>query len=329
MPGKESTRPRIRWLKRARPPLLFALVGAMILAVPETGLVPDWEKLGGWPEVVASICFISAIGWTIGTAVDGLIKRRLSLLKYHEPGNLQARRTATRLDVVRRVWVVLVGVVTVAAALTVIPGVKQMGVSLFASAGIAGIAFGLAARPMLSNLIAGLQIAFTQPIKLDDAVVVQGEWGWIEEIGLFYVVVRTWDWRRLIVPLSYFIEQPFENWTRKSATIIGSVFWSVDYRAPISEMRDKLKDLCQSTPLWDGNVASLQVTDTSGTAIQVRAVASAKNASDAWDLRCLIREKMIVWLQETHPEALPRMRGEFGGEFASQVPPGPQAGRME
>lgn len=333
MPGKESKLLRIRWLKRARPPVLFALAGAAILAVPQTGLVTEWEKLGDWPDVVASICFIAAIGWTIGTLVDGLVKRRLAQLKYHEADNLQARKTATRLDVVRRVWIVLVGVVTVAAALTVIPGVKQIGVSLFASAGIAGIAFGLAARPMLSNLIAGLQIAFTQPIRLDDAVVVEGEWGWIEEIGLFYVVVRIWDWRRLIVPLSYFIEQPFQNWTRKSATLIGSVYWSVDYRAPISEMRDKLKDLCQSSPLWDGNVVSLQVTDAGGTSIQVRAIASAKNSSDAWDLRCLIREKMIVWLQENHPEALPRTRGELSGAFGndpgSQMPPGPQAGRME
>ncbi|MCA8893494.1 MAG: mechanosensitive ion channel, partial [Hyphomonas sp.] len=162
---------RIRWMKRARPPILFALIGAVILTVPHTGLVPDWDKLGEWPDIIASICFIGAIGWTIGTLVDGLIKRRLAKLNFHEADNLQARKSATRLDVVRRIWVVAVGVISVAAALTLIPGVKQFGVSLFASAGIAGIAVGIAARPMLSNLIAGLQIAFTQPIRLDDAVV--------------------------------------------------------------------------------------------------------------------------------------------------------------
>jgi len=324
---------RIRWLKRARPPVLFALIGAAILAVPQSGLVKEWEKLGEWPAVIASICFISALGWTIGTLVDGVVKRRLAKLNFHEADNLQARKSATRLDVVRRVWVVAVAVVTVAAALTVIPGVKQIGVSLFASAGIAGIAVGLAARPMLSNLIAGLQIAFTQPIRLDDAVVVENEWGWIEEIGLFYVVIRIWDWRRLIVPLSYFIEKPFQNWTRQSAAIIGSVFWSVDYRAPVAEMREKLTEICKSTRLWDGNVVNLQVTEASGNSILIRALASSGNSPDAWDLRCYIREKMIAWLQEAHPEALPRLRGEMDA-FASRegpVYPGDraQAGRME
>ena len=149
-------------MKRARPPILFALIGAAILTVPHTGLAPDWDKLGDWPDILASICFIAATGWAIGTLVDGLMKRRLAKLNFHEADNLKARKTATRLDVVRRIWVVTVGIVTVAAALTVIPGVKQFGVSLFASAGIAGIAVGIAARPVLSNLIAGLQIAFTR-----------------------------------------------------------------------------------------------------------------------------------------------------------------------
>ena len=320
-------------MKRARPPVLFVLIGAALLTVPHTGLVPDWDRLGSWPNVLASICFIAATGWTFGTLVDGLMKRRLAKLKFHDPDNLQARKTATRLDVVRRIWTVAVGVITVAAALTVIPGVRQFGVSLFASAGIAGIAVGIAARPMLSNLIAGLQIAFTQPIRLDDAVVLEDEWGWIEEIGLFYVVVRIWDWRRLIVPLSYFIEQPFQNWTRKSASIIGSVFWSVDYRAPVGEMREKLKEICRETSLWDGNVVNLQVTDAGGSSIQIRALASAKTSPDAWDLRCFIRERMIIWLQETYPEALPRMRGEL--EAQPQLSPeaspqaSAQAGRME
>jgi small-conductance mechanosensitive channel len=183
---------------------------------------------------------------------------------------------------------------------------------------------------MLSNLIAGLQIAFTQPIRLDDAVVLEDEWGWIEEIGLFYVVVRIWDWRRLIVPLSYFIEQPFQNWTRKSANIIGSVFWSLDYRAPVSEMREKLAEICRATPLWDGDVVNLQVTDTGMNTIRIRALASAKNSPDAWDLRCFIREKMIIWLQDKHPEALPRIRNELDtlpeGAFDGRAV---QAGRME
>lgn len=242
--------------------------------------------------------------------MDALVKRRLAKLHLGAEDNLEARKSATRLDVVRRIWIVTAGIITLAAALTVIPGVKQIGVSLFASAGIAGLAIGLAARPMLGNLIAGLQIAFTQPIRLDDAVVVEGEWGWIEEIGLFYVVIKIWDWRRLVVPLSYFIEQPFQNWTRKNASIIGSVFWTVDYHAPVSKMRDKLEEICKTTPLWNGDVVNLQVTEASGTSVTVRALASASTSPKAWDLRCYIREQMIEWLQAEHPEALPRLRAD-------------------
>ncbi|MCA8901528.1 MAG: mechanosensitive ion channel family protein [Hyphomonas sp.] len=272
-----------------------------------------------WPATIGTVFIILAVGWAISTIVDALIKRRLAQLKLDEADNLEARKRATRLDVVRRIWIVLAGIVTVAAALTVIPGVRQIGVSLFASAGIAGIAIGLAARPMLGNLVAGLQIAFTQPIRIEDAVVLENEWGWIEEIGLFYVVVRLWDWRRLVVPLSYFIEKPFQNWTRQSASIIGSVFWSVDYRAPIGEIRSKLEDICKETPLWDGQVVNLQVTDASGSSIQLRALASASTSPKAWDLRCHIRETMITWLQDHHPEALPRIRGEFEAQPAERM----------
>ena len=267
----------------------------------------DLQSVAG---ILANIFFITATGWLIATVVDALVKRRLKGLQLDAENNLEARKSATRLDVIRRVWVVTAGVVTLAAALTVIPGVRQIGISLFASAGIAGIAIGLAARPMLSNLIAGLQIAFTQPIRIDDAVVVENEWGWIEEIGLFYVVIKIWDWRRLIVPLSYFIEQPFQNWTHKSATIIGTVLWTVDYHAPIPEMRKKLEEICQASPLWNKDVVNLQVTEASGTSVTVRALASANTSPKAWDLRCHIREEMIRWLQAEYPEALPRLRAD-------------------
>jgi small-conductance mechanosensitive channel len=313
---KIDARRNTRWLKRFRPPLLLALTGAaLVLSLPWLdGYIPpsvmsadQAERIGG---VTSGVLFVIAIGWLVGTIVDALIKRRLARLHLDVADNLEARKSATRLDVVRRVWIVIAGLVTLAAALTIIPGVKQIGVSLFASAGIAGIAIGLAARPVLSNLIAGLQIAFTQPIRLDDAVVVEGEWGWIEEIGLFYVVIKIWDWRRLVVPLSYFIEQPFQNWTRKSASIIGTVLWTVDYHAPVGAMRQKLEEICKSTDLWNGDVVNLQVTEASGTAVTVRALASASTSPKAWDLRCLIREQMIEWLQAEHPEALPRLRAD-------------------
>ncbi|MEQ9435250.1 MAG: mechanosensitive ion channel [Hyphomonas sp.] len=261
--------------------------------------------------VLTRVLVVCAIGWAITTFVDGLTKRRLANLKMDQPDDLTARKLATRLDVTRRVWVVLGAIVTLAGAFTVIPGVRQIGVSLFASAGIAGLALGIAARPLLSNLIAGLQIAFTQPIRIKDAVVIEGEWGWIEEIGLFYVVVKIWDWRRLIVPVSYFTDRPFQNWTRQTASIIGSVFWYVDYTAPIEAMREKLTEICRRTPLWDGDVVNLQVTETRDNAtLTIRALASARNSPEAWDLRCHIREHMIAWLQAEHPEALPRVRAE-------------------
>lgn len=280
--------------------------------------VPD-----GWLptlHLVARVLLVASIGWLIITVVDALLKRRLSMLKLDQDDNLRARQSATRLDVIRRVWVVIGGVLTTAAALTIVPGVKQLGVSLFASAGIAGLAIGLAARPMLSNLIAGLQIAFTQPIRIEDAVVVENEWGWIEEIGLFYVVIRLWDWRRLVVPLSYFIETPFQNWTRKSASIIGTVTWEVDYRMPVQAMRDKLTEICEASQLWDQNVVNLQVVESKNQTLTIRALASARTSPQAWDLRCEIREKMMTWLQAEHADCLPRVRADV------QTPPPMEGG---
>ena len=161
---------------------------------------------------------------------------------------------------------------------------------------------------------AGVQIAMTQPIRIDDAVVVNDEWGWIEEIGATYVTVRLWDWRRMILPLSYFIQQPFQNWTRQSASLIGTVLFYVDYRAPLEAMRTKLDEILKSSSKWDGDVASLQVTDLTERTMQVRCLASARNSGDTFDLRCEIREKMIAFLRETHPSALPQSRLQLAAE---------------
>ncbi len=292
--------------------MLLGLAAAVVIAAPE--LIGEQvgmpERVESALYIVGRIFVVAAIGWTATTVIDALLKRRIGRLDLEAEDNLTARKMATRLDVMRRIVIITGGFITLAAALTTIPGVRQIGVSLFASAGIAGIALGLAARPMLSNLIAGLQIAFTQPIRLDDAVVVENEWGWIEEIGVFYVVIRIWDWRRLVVPLSYFIEKPFQNWTRKSASIIGAVTWNLDYRAPVKAMRGKLEEICNGTPLWDQDVINLQVVEAEGNTIRVRALASARTSPRAWDLRCLIREEMICWLQEEFPEALPHVRAE-------------------
>ncbi len=182
--------------------------------------------------------------------------------------------------------------------------------SLFASAGVVGLAVGLAARPVLSNLIAGVQIAMTQPIRLEDAVIVENEFGWIEEIAAAYVVIRVWDQRRLIVPLSYFIEKPFQNWTRQNPELIGTVDLHLDYAAPVDRIREKLKAIVSSSSLWDRRVANLQVADAKEATIVVRALVSAKSAGALGDLRNEVREKLLAFLRDEHPAALPRHRAD-------------------
>jgi small-conductance mechanosensitive channel len=292
----------LRW------PVVLAVLGAAVLfAAPLARTEPELDP---WLYGGGRVLLILAAGWGVLVIVDWWLRRALRKADIKAADNLAARKLATRVNVLRRVAAILIAVVTVSIALLAIPSAREVGISLFASAGVAGLVIGMAARPVLSNLIAGIQIAFTQPIRIDDAVVVEGEWGWIEVIDLFNVTIRIWDERRLVVPLTYFIEKPFQNWTRESANIIGSVFWSVDYRAPMQEMREKLKEFCQNSRYWDKRVCVLQVTEAKGDSVEVRALASAGNSPDAWELRCEIREQMIAWLQAEHPESLPRRRAE-------------------
>jgi small-conductance mechanosensitive channel len=200
--------------------------------------------------------------------------------------------------------------------------VRQYGVSLFASAGVAGLVAGLAARPVLSNLFAGVQLAMTQPIRIDDVVIVENEWGIVEEITSTYVVVRIWDLRRLIVPLTYFIEKPFQNWTRESSALLGSAFLYVDYRAPVEIIRNKLSEIVKSSKNWDGKVVNLQVTDAKENTVELRCLMSANSAGQAFNLRCEVREQLIDFLQKHHPEALPRQRSEVN---VAEVPNGKSA----
>jgi hypothetical protein len=200
-----------------------------------------------------------------------------------------------------------------------LPAIRQIGMSILAAAGLSSLVVGLAMQSTLSNLIAGVQIAFAQPFRLDDAVVVEGEWGWIEEIGTMYVVVRIWDLRRLVLPLSYFLNHPFQNWTRSNANLLGSCFIFTDYTAPLDAIREELQRICQSTPLWSGKVCVLQVSDCSERTMQLRALMDARNSSDAWDLRCLVREKLIDFLQRNYPQCLPRVRGQFDLPAAERI----------
>jgi small-conductance mechanosensitive channel len=224
--------------------------------------------------------------------------------------NLRARKIHTQIRMLRKILISIIGVVSFGTLLMTFPQVQQLGTSILASAGIIGIIVGFAAQRSIATLIAGLQIAFTQPIRLDDVVIVESEWGWIEEITLTYVVVRIWDLRRLILPITYFLEQPFQNWTRVSAKILGSVFIYADYRVPVDAIRSELGRIAKESSHWDGDVCNLQVTDASERTVELRALVSARNSGDAWNLRCEIREKLIEFIQVNHPEGLPKFRAE-------------------
>src|SRR5262249_21801077 len=208
--------------------------------------------------------------------------------------NLLARKHVTQMRVLKRVISTVVVLLTAGAELMTVGAVRAVGVSLFAPAGVAGLAVGLAARPVLSNLIAGVQLAMTQPIRIEDAVIVENEWGWIEEITSTFVIVRLWDLRRMVVPLSYFMEKPFQNWTREGTAIIGTVMLYLDYTAPVDRIRAKAAEIVRESPRWDQKVFSVQVTDAKPQSIEARVLMSAKDASLCWDLRCEVREKLIA-----------------------------------
>ncbi|MCG2626853.1 mechanosensitive ion channel family protein [Bradyrhizobium sp. WYCCWR 13023] len=253
------------------------------------------------------VAFIALIGWISIRIVDMSAARYLQNFR-DVTENFVARKHVTQVRVFKRVTDIIIVIITVSTALMTFDSVRQYGVSLFASAGAAGIIVGLAARPLLSNLIAGLQIAITQPIRIEDAVIIENEWGWVEDIAATYVVIRLWDWRRMVVPLSYFIEKPFQNWTRDTASLIGVIALHVDYRADVPRIRQWLKGVVKDSKLWDGAVVNLQVIDADHRTIELRALVSARNAPQSWDLRCEVREKLIAFIRDEMPEALPRER---------------------
>lgn len=297
-------------LMRTRGPVRMALcIGAISWAVRAAPLPLEEANLVQHGLLVALIVLV---GWAAMTALNigaGLYLHRFNI---EAADNLLARKHYTQVRILRRAAATVVVLLTAALVLTTIPGVRQFGVSLLAAGGAAGIIVGLALQPVLSNLLAGVQIALTQPIRIDDAVIVEGEWGRVEEITSTYVVIRIWDLRRLIVPLKYFMEKPFQNWTRESAKLLGTVMLYLDYSVPVSAIREKLAEILEASPLWDRDVSAVQVTDARERTMEVRILASAGNAGEAFDLRCAIREKLIAWLNEDYPHALPRDRVDFG-----------------
>jgi small-conductance mechanosensitive channel len=252
--------------------------------------------------------FVLTLGWMAIGATDMWAIVYMRRFNMAEEDNLVARKHVTQTRILQRVAALLIALVTLGLALMTIGAVRQWGMSLLASAGVVGIIAGLALQPLLTNLIAGVQIATAQPIRLDDAVIVEGEWGQVEEITSTYVVVKLWDWRRMILPLSYFITTPFQNWTRETSRLIGTAFLYVDYAAPMDRLRAELERICKASPLWDGDVVNLQVTDITDRTAQIRCLASARNAPTAFDLRCEIREKMLAFMRDECPEALPKQR---------------------
>jgi len=264
-----------------------------------------------------AILTIIGVSWLLLSLFNIMKAFILTRYEISTTDNLEARRVSTQLDVIQRVLGFLVILIAVSSILMTFDKVRQIGVSILASAGIAGIIVGFAAQRSIATLIAGIQIAITQPIRIDDVVIVENEWGRIEELTLTYVVVRIWDQRRLIVPITFFIENPFQNWTRKTAEMLGTVFIYADYRAPIDELRRELERVVAETPLWDKRVAKIQVTNATEKTIELRALMSAEDSSNAWELRCLVREKLISFLQQNYPESLPLVRVELEKDESS------------
>jgi small-conductance mechanosensitive channel len=303
---------------------LAVMIAALALAVTVSPMDP-----GASAAVRQTLLFgfILVIGWMLIGVSDMWAVVYLRRFNMAAEDNLIARKHVTQARILQRVAAILIGVVTLGLALLTIAEVRQWGLSLLASAGVVGIIAGLALQPLLTNMIAGIQIATAQPIRLDDAVVVEGEWGQVEEITSTYVVVRLWDWRRMILPLSYFISKPFQNWTRETARLIGAVVLHVDYEAPVDRLRAAFERICRASPRWDGDVMALQVTEVTERVAQVRCLASARNAGATFDLRCEIREAMLAFMRDECPEALPRDRlaidrPEVRPAAGSAAPPG-------
>jgi small-conductance mechanosensitive channel len=256
---------------------------------------------------------IAAATLAARTAIHIWTTLHLRRFKLDADDNLTVRQHVTQVRILKRVVDTLLIVVGVAAMLMTFDNVRQYGVSLLASAGAAGIVVGLALQPLLKNLFAGIQLALTQPIRIDDVLVVEGEWGRVEEISSTFVVVRIWDLRRLILPLSYFIEKPFQNWTREGSRIIGAVELFLDYQAPMDKIRARAKKFVEASPLWDRDVFSVQVTESGPATMKVRVIVSVRNSGEAWDLRCQLREDLITYLRQEFPESLPRSRAMVVG----------------
>jgi small-conductance mechanosensitive channel len=326
----------LRRVMRHAPVLLATVVNvepAAGLVLPLVALqlvwqaAPDDLRFIGSVRHLNGLLLIASVTWLAVRAVNGFADGVIAKHPYEAADNLQARRVLTQTRVLARTANSMLLVAGAAMMLMTFPGARQVGASLLASAGVIGIVAGLAAKPVFSNLIAGLQIALAQPIRIDDVLVVEGEWGRVEEITGTFVVLKIWDDRRLILPLSYFIEKPFQNWTRHSAQLLGSVFIYADYGMPLAPLREEIERLVKAAPQWDGRFFNLQVTDATERTMQLRVLCTAASSSLAFDLRCAVREGVIGYMQREYPQFLPRLRVEDGdaGRALPEGSPAPPA----
>ena len=270
-----------------------------------TGIPAD---LAGIFSMLGTVLIIISMAWILYAGIRTFKRKFLEKFDTSLEDNLRSRKFQTQFDILERIIVFLIILISIGAILMLFDNLKLIWISLYASAGVAGIIIGFSAQRIIGAVIAGIQIAITQPIRLDDVVIIEGEWGRIEEITLTYVVEQIWDQRRLIVPTTHFFEKPFQNWTRTSAEILGTVFIYTDYNVPFDKLREELTRLLHSSPLWDKRVNVLQVTDAKERTLEIRALMSAKDSGIAFDLRVYVREGLIAFLQKNYPESLPRTR---------------------
>lgn len=292
-------------LPRGRIPYQLVLCTAMLRGLyDEAELLPEHHVAVGR---TLTLVLIGAAAWLVVRIAAAVVETTYARYARDHRDPARLRRVRTQVSLITRAVAAVVGVMAVAAMLLTFPAMRAAGASLLASAGILGIVAGIAAQSALSNMFAGLQIAFGDMVRIGDTVVVDGEWGTVDEITLTFLTVRTWDERRITMPVSYFTSKPFENWSRGGAQMTGIVYWHLDHTAPVEAMRAKLRDILRECPAWDGRACDLSVTDATPSTMEVRALVTAKDADDVWKVRVMVRERMIRWLTEEHPYALPRV----------------------
>ncbi|UJA07632.1 mechanosensitive ion channel family protein [Streptomyces collinus] len=315
---RNSETPLWGLLRRGRIPYQLVLCAAMLRGSYDQAKLLERHHVGIGQGL--TLVLIGSAAWLVIRIASAIVESSYSRYARVHRDAARVRRVRTQVELIMRVVSAIVIVVASASMLLTFPAMRAAGASLLASAGLLGIVAGVAAQSTLANMFAGLQIAFGDMVRIGDTVVVDGEWGTVEEITLTFLTVRTWDERRITMPVSYFTSNPFENWSRGTPQMTGIVYWHLDHSAPIEAMREKLRDILRQCPAWDGRAYSLQVTDTTPSTIQVRALVTAKDADDIWTVRVAVREQMIGWLSTEHPYALPRVNTSEAVLPPSRVP---------